>query len=281
MPLRIFCLYRHFFVFIIILHKFNIFFSLALWYFKIKMNLIYITISTFLISLFALVGIFTLTIKEKVLEKILLFLVSLSTGALMGGAFLHLLPESMEKFERENLFLWVLIAFVAFFLIEKLLHWRHCHKGHCPVHTFGYMNLFGDSVHNFIDGLIIAASFIANIRLGLVTTIAVALHEIPQEIGDFGVLVYAGLNKKRALIFNFLVALFSVLGGVLGFFLASRIESFVKFLIPFAAGGFIYVSASDLIPELRKETNLSKSLISFTIFIAGLLLMYGVRLIGE
>jgi len=148
-----------------------------------------IVIATFLISLGALVGVFTLAMNEKKLEKILLFLVSLSAGALMGGAFLHLLPEAAEKIEDGSIFGIVLLAFVFFFLVEKLLHWRHCHKEHCDVHTFGYMNLFGDVVHNFIDGLIISAAFITDVRLGIVTYLAIALHEIPQEIGDFGVLL--------------------------------------------------------------------------------------------
>lgn len=237
----------------------------------------WIIISTTVIALFALVGIFTLALKEKLLEKILLFLVSLSAGALMGGAFLHLLPEAVEKSEGVDIFLWVLVAFIAFFLVEKLLHWRHCHKGHCEVHTFGFMNLFGDSVHNFIDGLIIAGSFTVSTHLGLITVLAVALHEIPQEIGDFGVLVYAGFKKKKALILNFFIALTVVLGGIFGFYLTGFFESSIKFLLPFAAGGFIYIAASDLLPEIRKETGLSKSLVSFGIFLAGIVLMYLLR----
>lgn len=245
------------------------------WYnFNVMTTFLWILVSTFFISLFALVGIFTLALKEKLLERILLFLVSLSTGVLMGGAFLHLLPEAVEKFENGNIFIWVLLSFVIFFLIEKLLHWRHCHKGHCDVHTFGTINLLGDSIHNFIDGLIIAAAFSTNTSLGLITVLAVALHEIPQEIGDFGVLIYAGIKKQRALILNFLVATTVILGGILGFYLAKIFEPSIKFLLPFAAGGFIYISASDLLPEIRKETSLAKSLISFGIFLAGIILMY-------
>ena len=158
---------------------------------------VYILISTFLISLGALIGIFTLALKEKLLEKLLLSLVSLSAGALIGGAFIHLLPEAVEQVPTDQLFFIVLFSFVLFFLIEKIFHWRHCHKGKCKVHTFGYMNLVGDAIHNFIDGLIIAAAFLTDIRLGIVTCLAIALHEIPQEISDFGVLVYAGYKKSR------------------------------------------------------------------------------------
>lgn len=244
-------------------------------------KLILIIISTFFISLGALVGIFTLFLKQERLSKILLFLVSLSAGALMGGAFIHLLPEAAEKFEDSNMYLVVLFSFILFFFVEKLFHWRHCHKGKCNIHSFGYMNLFGDSIHNFIDGLIIAATFLTDIRLGVITTLAVALHEIPQEIGDFGVLLYAGFKKQKALIANFLVALTVVLGGVVGYFLSFFVESFVKFLLPVAAGGFIYIAASDLMPEIRKEESLKKSLLSFAIFLIGVIIMFLVKLVGH
>lgn len=242
-------------------------------------TLLWIILSTFLISIFALLGIFALAINEKLLEKILLSLVGLSAGGLMGGAFLHLLPESVKNFQESNfdIFLAVLVAFIIFFLIEKLLHWRHCHKGRCEIHSFGTINLIGDAVHNFIDGLIIAASFVVDIKLGVITVIAVAMHEIPQEIGDFGVLVYAGFKKKKALILNFIVALTVVLGGIAGFFIAETAENIVPYLLPFAAGGFIYIAASDLLPEIRKETNLKKSLSSFGLFMAGILLMFLLR----
>lgn len=244
-------------------------------------TLFYILISNFIISLVGLIGIFTLTIKEKLLQKILLFLVSLSAGALMGGAFIHLLPEAQEKYRNGNMFLIVLLSFIFFFLIEKLLHWRHCHKGKCEIHTFGYMNLFGDSIHNFIDGLVIAATFLTDIKLGIATSLAVILHEIPQEIGDFGVLLYAGFGKKKAIIANFLIALTAVLGGLVGYFLSFSIDRFTTYLLPFTAGGFIYIAASDLMPEIRKETNLKKSLVSFAVFIMGVLLMFLVKLIGH
>ncbi|PIP15218.1 ZIP family metal transporter, partial [Candidatus Roizmanbacteria bacterium CG23_combo_of_CG06-09_8_20_14_all_35_49] len=218
--------------------------------------LFYILISNFIISLISLIGIFTLMIKEKLLQKILLFLVSLSAGALMGGAFIHLLPEAQEKYRDGNMFLIVLLSFIFFFFVEKLLHWRHCHKGECEIHTFGYMNLFGDAVHNFIDGLVIAATFLTDIKLGIATSLAVFLHEIPQEIGDFGVLLYSGFGRKKAIISNFLVALTAVLGGLIGYFLSFSIDRFTTYLLPFTAGGFIYIAASDLMPEIRKETNL-------------------------
>jgi len=239
----------------------------------------YIVLTTFLIALIAFIGILTLSLKDKVLEKILLVLVSLSAGALMGGAFLHLIPESIEKGGESSPFIFILTGFILFFIIEKVLHWRHCHKGKCDVHTFHYMNLIGDSIHNFIDGLIIAASFIVSIPLGLTTTVAIAAHEIPQEIGDFGVLVYGGFDKKKALVLNFIVALTIVLGGITGYIVSQNIENAVIFLIPFAAGGFIYIAATDLVPEIKKETNIKKSMATMLVFICGILIMWLIKLL--
>lgn len=240
-------------------------------------TLLWIVLSTFLVSLISFIGILTLAIKQKVLNKILLHLVSLSAGALMGGAFLHLLPEAVEESENFNIFLYVLVGFILFFLIEKLLHWRHCHKQNCSIHTFAYMNLVGDCIHNVIDGLIIAAGFITNTQLGIVTTLAVAMHEIPQEIGDFGVLVYGGFKKTKAVFLNFVCALTAILGGILGYLLSGNITSFSMFLLPFAAGGFIYIAASDLIPEIKKEINIKSWTITFLVFLLGILIMYCVR----
>lgn len=231
--------------------------------------------STFFVSLISFVGVLTFTIKTKLLDKLVLILVSLSAGALMGGAFLHLLPEAVGMVTNVNVFLYVLLGFIIFFLIEKILHWRHCHKGNCSVHTFTYMNLIGDAVHNFIDGLVIAVSFITDMRLGVSTSMAIAFHEIPQEFGDFGVLVYGGISKVRALFLNFSIALIAVAGGVVGYFVSSfYAQQFSVFLLPLAAGGFIYIAASDLLPELRKVETLKKSVSTFIVFLLGILLMW-------
>lgn len=234
--------------------------------------LLYIILSTFIVSLFSLIGILTLYIKENFFNKILIYLVAFSAGGLMGGAFLHLLPEAAEK--TKNAFIYLLISFVLFYLIEKILHWRHCHEDGCKIHPFAYLNLIGDGVHNFIDGLIIGGAFVVSINLGIVTSLAIIFHEIPQEIGDFGVLVYAGLTKKRALAFNFLSALLAILGGISGYFISNIFTNSMSFLLPFAAGGFIYIAASDLIPELRQETNRKKSALNFLVFVFGILMMY-------
>jgi len=242
-------------------------------------NLILIIIACFAISLCVWIAVIFLYFKKQTLHKITLFLVSLSAGALMGGAFLHLLPEAAQEIETSKLYLIVLIAFIFFFFMEKLLFWRHCHKENCSIHTFGYMNLVGDSLHNFIDGLVIAGAFLIDVKLGIATTLAIAIHEIPQEIGDFGVLIHAGFEKKKALIVNYLVALTVVLGGVVGYFVSFALHDIIPYLLPFAAGGFIYIAASDLMPELRKEADLKRSISSFAIFILGIILMFLVKLI--
>lgn len=245
------------------------------------MTLLSIILATFLITFCVWVAVLFMFFKKEVLDKILIFLVSLSAGALMGGAFLHLLPEASEVIGMDSLFGIFLISFIVFFLIEKILHWRHCHESDCSVHTFGYMNLVGDSIHNFIDGLVIASIFMIDFKLGIATTIAVAIHEIPQEIGDYGVLVYAGFRRKIALILNYAVALTVVLGGIVGYFSFSSLESFLPYLMPFAAGGFVYIAASDLMPEIKKESNFKKSVISFFVFLLGITVMYLVKFLSH
>src|SRR3989344_5985853 len=158
-------------------------------------------LSTFLVSLVSFCGILTIGLNKKTLDKLLLGFVGFSAGTLIGGAFLHLIPEALEI--SENSLIFVLVGFSLFFVIERFLHWHHCHDGKCSIHTFTYMNLIGDSIHNFIDGLAIVASFMVDIRLGFITTLAVVLHEIPQELGDFAILVYGGFNRLRGILFNF------------------------------------------------------------------------------
>ena len=242
-------------------------------------ELAYILLATFIISLISFVGVICLALKENILNKILLVLIGLSAGALMGGAFLHLLPEAVEKSTGLDVYLFVLTGFILFFLIEKVLHWRHCHKGECDVHTFQYMNLVGDSIHNFIDGMIMAASFVVSVPLGITTTIAISTHEIPQEIGDFGVLLYGGFSKRRAITLNFVVALTAVLGGIVGYFVSNLIENIVLFILPFAAGGFIYIAATDLVPEIRKELDMRKYMATLLVFICGILIMWVTKVV--
>ena len=250
-------------------------------------TLMWILGSTLLISLIAFAGALTLFLKEKLLNKILLILVSLSAGALIGGAFLHLLPEAILKVGADadallNIFLYLLLGFCMFFILEQFIRWHHhhgCHGKECKIKPFSYLILISDGIHNFIDGLIIAGSFVINPAVGVVTTLAVALHEIPQEIGDFGVLVYGGFDKVKALFLNFISALTAVYGGIAGYFLYGYIADSIVYLLPFAAGNFIYIAASDLIPEIKHRENFKKSLVHFFVFLCGIGLMLLVKII--
>ncbi len=240
--------------------------------------LVWIILATVIDSLVALVGAFSLGISDKTLSKIIFILVSFSTGALLSGGLLHLTAESLEKLSVFNSFLLLIVGFSFFFLMEKFLYWHHCHKGKCEVHPYTTLILFGDGIHNFIDGLIIGVSFLVSVNFGLITTLMIITHEIPQELGDFGVLVYGGLKKKKAILYNFLSQVTCILGGILGYFFSS-IPEFIYPVLPFAAGGFIYISASDLIPELHKEIEVKRSVLSFAFFLAGIALMVGVKLL--
>jgi zinc and cadmium transporter len=235
--------------------------------------------ATFFVSMVSVIGLFGLGIKTKVLDKILFLLVGLSAGALMGDAFIHLIPEAIPGNNIEIIFMYVIVGFSLFFVMERLLSWHHCHEhGGCKEeHSFSYMNLVGEGVHNFIDGLVIAGSFSAGTQLGIATTTAVLIHEIPQEIGNFGVLVYGGFSKLRALTMNLLFALSAMVGAVAGVFLVSAVGNMNTFLLPFTAGGFIYISASDLIPELHKEPKLRKSILAFLFFLIGITFMYAMK----
>lgn len=242
--------------------------------------LFYSVVATFVVSVISFVGIFTLFLKDKILNKIVFYLVAISAGSLMGGAFLHLIPEAIESAGGEHgvdsIALAVLAGFALFFILERVLHWHHCHKngGDCPIHPFTYLNLIGDGLHNFIDGVVIVAAFSISVELGIATTIAVILHEIPQEISDFGVLIYGGFTKAKALLFNFLSGITAILGALCGFMLINIAQGTMPLLIGITAGGFIYISASDLIPELHKESKFGKSLIAFICFFVGVGLMF-------
>jgi len=240
-----------------------------------------IILATLINSLISLVGIFSLWMRENSLKKLLILLVALSAGALLSGAFFHLIPEALDTLTPMTVFMYVLVGFIIFFLMEKFLYWHHCHEGKCDVHPVSYLILFGDGLHNLIDGIIIGISFIVSIPFGIVTSLLIIGHEIPQELGDFGVLVHGGFTKVKALAYNLLSQLTSVIGGILGYFLSTSIEGIIPFILPFAAGGFIYISASDLVPELHKEPKIKKSLSSFAFFILGILIMLAIKFIAH
>lgn len=244
----------------------------------------YSILSVLAVSLLSLVGVLFLGVKEKKLKTILIYLISFSTGALLGDAFLHLLPEIVEENGFKLTTSFSLLGGIAIFLVlEKVIHWHHCHADmphEKHVHPFAYTNLVGDALHNFIDGIIIAAAYIVSLPAGIATTIAVILHEIPQEIGDFAVLLHAGFSKMKALLLNLASALLAVLGAALTFIASNSVENLQLYLIPIAAGGFIYIAGSDLIPELHKHSSkLSQSILQILAFLVGIAVMAALLLL--
>lgn len=237
----------------------------------------YTIISVVIISLISLIGVFVLALKGKILSNLVLILVAFSAGALLGDTFLHLFPEMAASGWNINTSLMLMVGILLFFVLEKFIRWQHCHDIDCPEHHprhLAIMNFIGDGLHNLIDGMIIAGSYLVSIPLGIATTIAVVAHEIPQEIGDFGVLIHAGLKASRALLLNFLSAIFAIAGALIVLIISSQSSTltltFTQFLIPLTAGGFIYIAASDLIPELHKETKPAKSLLQLLALLAGI-----------
>jgi len=224
---------------------------------------LYTLISVIIVSLLSLIGIFTLTLNPDRLKKILLFLVSFAVGGLFGDALIHLLPEVFQKLgPKLSSSLYILFGILIFFVLERFIRWRHCHvvvsTNH--VHPVVTMNIIGDSAHNLIDGMIIGASYSVSIPIGITTSLAVILHEIPHEIGNFAILVHGGLPVKRALLYNFLTALTAILGSILSLLIGSHIKYYSLALVPITAGGFLYIAGSDLIPELHHNVEITESL---------------------
>jgi zinc and cadmium transporter len=232
--------------------------------------------SVAVVSGLSLAGALTLVIAPRTLERALHALIAFAAGALLGDAFIHLLPEIAESkagFDLGASFA-LLSGVIAFFVLEKVLHWHHAHfprEEH--VHPVAVTNLVGDAMHNFVDGSIIAASFLASTPLGIATAIAVVLHEIPQELGDFAILVRAGLKPRRALALNLLSALSSVLGAVVTLVLASSIAGVERVLVPVTAGAFVYIASTDLLPELHKEPEFGRSFVQLVGVLAGVAVM--------
>lgn len=244
----------------------------------------YIIVFTLLGGLVSLIGGILLLFKEKLAAGISHYLASFAAGALLGTAFLDLLPEasheSEEILERGgnaiNIFLWTLVGVLAFFLLERFLHWFHHHHDHQQTRDKAIVSLvtLGDSLHNFIDGVAIAATFMVSIPLGVVTTLAVAAHEIPQEIGDFGILLHKGVKRIKILALNVISALAALVGGVLTFLLGESIHDTLPIFLSLAAGFFIYIAASDLIPEIHNQEKRKVAVIETLLLIIGVLVIY-------
>lgn len=239
----------------------------------------YTLLSVLLVSAISLIGIATISLSDRVVKRTIFISVSLAAGAMFGDAFIHILPESFAEPGRK---LWIsthiLLGILTFFILEKFLRWRHAHEFENnsvrPIDPVGYLNLFADAAHNLIDGMLIGAAYTVSISVGLATTIAIILHEIPQELGDFGVLVHAGFSRGRALVFNFLSGLLAIVGAIVSLLASEYVMSFSKFMLPFTAGGFIYIAGSDLLPELQKEQMPWKSGLQLVALASGIGLMY-------
>lgn len=243
----------------------------------------YTLLSVGIVSLISLIGVFALALNKDALKKLLFFLVSFAVGGLFGDAFIHLLPESFKTFGFGLAApLYVLGGILVFFILEKFIRWRHCHNADCSGHAepLVFTNLVGDAAHNFIDGLLIGASYIVDVNIGIATTLAIILHEIPHELGNFGVFVHGGLSVKRALGLNFLSALVAIAGAIVSLTVGPMVQGFSEALLPITAGGFIYVAGSDLIPELHHDTKAGMSLMQFFCILLGLGLMALLVVIG-
>lgn len=238
------------------------------------MILAYSLISAIIVSLISLIGIVFIFLKIKT-QKIIELLVGFATGALLGDAFFHILPDTLENFRALAIAPFILLGIFLFFILEEVICWRHCHieTSESHPHPVAFMNLIGDALHNFFDGLAIGVSFLSGISLGIATTLAIIFHEIPQEIGDFSVLIYAGFSRKKALIFNFLTALTAILGTIFPFVFKMNSQNLVM-ILPLIAGGFIYIAGSDLVPLIKNQRSIKKSLIYLLMMILGSGLMY-------
>lgn len=237
-------------------------------------DLILILASVTAVSLISFIGILFVGLKEAVVGRILMALVGFASGSLIGAVFFDLIPEAAET--GQAAWFSVVAGILAFFVMEKFFYWRHCHDEDCQVHSFAYLNLIGDGVHNFIDGMLIAAGFLISTSLGFTTTLAVVFHEIPQELGDYGVLLYGGFGTKKALTYNFLSAITAIAGALVTYLLVegSNAQTLAELLVPFAAGGFIYIATTDLMPELHKRTQAKDSVVQLVTLLLGIGLMF-------
>ncbi|MFA5778005.1 MAG: ZIP family metal transporter [Candidatus Paceibacterota bacterium] len=237
---------------------------------------LYAFIGVSVVSIVSFVGVFLLALGEDEVKKYVKLFIGLAIGALLGDAFIHLIPEVLEKFSNKTLASILIIAgIIVFLIIEKFLHWHHHENdiGENHIQPAGKLILFTDGFHNLIDGIIIGASFLISTPIGVATTLAVILHEIPQEIGDFAVLIHSGYTAKRALFFNFLSALAAILGVLLALIFGSVAEIFTLWILPISAGGFIYIALADLIPELQKTKELKHSIFQILTVLLGILTM--------
>jgi len=271
----------------------------------INLNEVFGFLMIFVIGMFSLIGLFMITIREKTLDGLLFILIAFATGTILASALFDLIPESLHHLEELNaegaalnesiIFIYIIIGYVIFFILERFIYWFHGHahqkedqlvcydnittgldtvveKGG-KIKSFALLNLIGDSLHNFLDGVIIMVAFLSGFGNGIIITLAVLFHEVPQEVGDFGILLYGGFSKKRALLFNLLSGMIALFGGLLALILSDTVELFNLFFLAFSGGGFLYLASTELMPEILKQKDLKKSIIQALLFIIGLVLI--------
>jgi len=217
-----------------------------------------------------------LALGDKRLKPLLFAMVAFAAGALIAASLFHLLPEAFDQAGPTVAGLTVVAGFVSFFFLERLLHWRHCHKGHCDAHPYTALSLAGGAIHNFVDGVIIAGAFLVNVHTGITATLVILAHALPQELGDFAILVHGGYPYRKALLFNLLSSASSLLGAVTCYFGLVEHLQLVPYLMAFAAGNFLYVGSSDLVPELHKQVGLRKALIAMALFLLAVAVVAGI-----
>jgi zinc and cadmium transporter len=244
-------------------------------------ELTWIIVSGLLMSAIAFIGSITLLLQKETLHQIMIPLVAFAAGCLIGGAFFHMIPEGLAHSGITlNFFVWIVAGFCSFFALEQLLHWHHCHRAENDnKQPLGYMILFADGLHNLLGGLAIGGTFMIDIRLGITAWLAAAAHEIPQELGDFAVLIHSGWSNRSALLFNVLSGLTFLMGGLLAYMFAGKID--IAFLLPLAAGNFLYIGASDLLPEVNKHHSEKSNWRHIVPFFVGILLMLMFKLLSQ
>src|SRR3989344_542696 len=235
---------------------------------------LYTLASVAVVSLISLIGVATLGIAQVRMQRILFYLISFSAGALLGDVFIHILPEIMGGEAALTSGVYVLAGIMLFFVLERGLLWHHSHRSHKEeVHTMVYLTIIGDALHNFLDGVAIAAAFLVSIPIGVATATAVIFHEIPQEIGQFAILVHGGWSRKKALLYNFFSALTAIAGALLVLLFSQSFTEASTVLLALGAASFIYIAMSDLIPELQKEQQVRRSVVQFVCMLAGIAVM--------
>lgn len=232
-----------------------------------------ILLASLLESVISFTGGFLVIFRESFAKIFAHRVLGFAVGALIGVSLFDLLPEASAVIG-ERAFHYAAGGIVLFFVLERFLFWYHRHDGRSDIRTFNYLILIGDAVHNFIDGVIISLSFLVSMPLGVATTMAVMLHEIPQEIADFGVLIAGGYSRIKALWFNFLISLTTILGALSAYFLGSRVESVLPYASAIIAGNFLYIALTDLMPEVQEQAGAWHAVSQFTLFAGGIALMY-------